>query len=104
MCRRAHGAAFVTWASSPDGSYNITDPANLLRWYHSSAEAERGFCTRCGSTLFFRSSKWPGEIHIVSANFVDALDRQPQAHVHYDTHVDWFAVNDNLRKKPAPTS
>lgn len=104
MCRRAHGAAFVTWVGVESPQARIDDPAGLLRWYASSAEAERGFCSRCGSTLFFRSSKWPGELHIVVANFSDPLDRAPQVHVNYDMHVDWFSVNDNLRKKPAPAS
>jgi hypothetical protein len=42
-------------------------------------------------------------MHVVVSNFEDALDRAPQAHVFYDTHVAWFEVNDSLPKKPAPT-
>jgi hypothetical protein len=102
-CRRAHGAAFVTWAGFPLERFRIDDPERQLRWYQSSAKAERGFCAHCGSTLFFRSAHWPGEMHVVVSNFEDALDRAPQAHVYYDTHVAWFEVNDSLPKKPAPT-
>jgi len=104
MCRRAHGAAFVTWVGVESPQARVDDPSGALQWYASSAEAERGFCKRCGSSLFFRSSKWPGELHLVVANFAEPMDRAPQAHVNYDTHVDWFAANDDLRKKPAPTS
>lgn len=102
LCRRAHGAAFVTWAGFDAARCRIEDTEGALRWYASSPGAERGFCSRCGSTLFFRSQRWPGELHIVRANFRDALDRQPQAHVFYDTRVDWYAVGDALPKKPAP--
>ena len=28
------------------------------------------------------------------------LDQAPAAHVFYDTHVAWLAVNDDLPKKP----
>jgi hypothetical protein len=100
MCRRAHGAAFVTWVGMDNGRVRIDDPQGRLQWYDSSPGAQRGFCARCGSTLFFRSERWPGELHIVRANFVDPVDRAPQAHVFYDTHVDWFTVNDGLPTKP----
>lgn len=103
MCQRAHGAAFVTWVSVDPSQVIVHDPENKLYWYTSSPEAERGFCMHCGSSLFFRSSRWPDELHIVRANFVELLDRDPQVHGFYDTHVSWFVVNDNLPKKPAPT-
>ena len=103
MCRRAHGAAFVTWAGFDAAQVRIDDAQGLLRWYDSSPGAERGFCTRCGSTLFFRSERWAGELHIVVGNFRDALDRLPQAHVFWDEHVPWAAVDpdDRLPRKGA---
>jgi hypothetical protein len=104
MCRRAHGAAFVTWVSVPTPQIRTDDPNGLLNWYPSSTDAERGFCRRCGSTLFFRSSKWPGEWHIALANFIDPLDRSPQVHAYYETHVDWFVPNDDLPKRQGRTT
>jgi hypothetical protein len=102
ICRRAHGAAFVTWVGMHEQQCIIEDGDNLLRWYDSSPGAQRGFCSRCGSTLFFRSNGWLGELHIVLANFVDQVDRAPQVHVFFDTHVDWYTVADHLPKKPPP--
>lgn len=101
MCRRAHGAAFVTWAGFPNERARIEDPHGQLRWYVSSPAAERGFCLRCGSTLFFRSTRWPDELHVVVANLHQPLDRAPQAHVFWDSHVAWADVdpNDGLRRK-----
>lgn len=101
MCRRAHGAAFVTWAGFHADTVTTTDPHGALRWYASSPGAQRGFCTRCGSTLFFRAERWADELHIVVANIREPLDRAPQAHVFWDSHVDWADVdpNDGLRRK-----
>ena len=93
MCRRAHGAAFVTWVGSEVANATIDDPQSVLRWYASSVGAERGFCTRCGSTLFFRSERWPGELHIVLANFNEPVDRAPQAHVFWSAHVAWSTTD-----------
>ena len=35
---------------------------------YEGAFRERGFCAVCGSTLFFRSPGWPGELHAVLAD------------------------------------
>ena len=100
--RRAHGAAFVTWVGVEESRARIDDAQATLRWYASSPGAERGFCSHCGSMLFFRGQRWPGELHIVRANFDEPVDREPQVHVHYDTHVDWVALDpaDGLPRKP----
>lgn len=102
QCRRAHGAAFVTWVGVRDERARIDDPHHQLRWHASSAQAERGFCGRCGSPMFFRSSRWPGELHIARALFTTAIDREPQQHAYHDTHVDWVQLGDTLPRKPAP--
>ncbi|MBD8524522.1 GFA family protein [Pseudomarimonas arenosa] len=102
MCRHAHGAGYVTWLGMAAERCQIQDPEQQLRWYASSPEAERGFCARCGSPLFFRSSRWAGELHIAFAQIRDAVDRQPQAHVFWDSHVAWATpADDGLPRKGA---
>ena len=79
----------------------VDDPRNRLVWYRSSGQGERGFCSRCGSTLFFRSERWAGELHVTLANFSGPVDRSPQAHVFWDSHVDWVTLDaeDGLPRK-----
>lgn len=89
QCRRAHGAGFVTWLGFDEARCEIDDTEQTLRWYASSPPAQRGFCVRCGSTMFFRSSRWPGELHLAAGILDDAPDRSPHAHVHWGNHVDW---------------
>ena len=103
LCQRAHGAGVVTWVGFEAPQVQIHDPEDRLTWFESSPGAERGFCSHCGSTLFFRSQKWAGELHIVRSNFDTALDREPQVHVYYDTHAAWLpTADDGLPRKPAP--
>lgn len=102
MCQRAHGAAFVTWVSVDESQMTVRDPEERLTWHESSADSKRGFCARCGSQLFFRSSRWPREWHIARALFTTPVDREPQVHAFYETHVSWFTVNDELPKQPSP--
>ena len=106
LCRRAHGAAFVTWVGMDATRCAIEDPWSRLQWYESSAGAERGFCSHCGSMLFFRSERWAGELHIARAQVVGEVDRAPQAHVYWDTHVEWVQIDerDGLPRKPDPGS
>jgi len=103
MCQRGAGSAFVTWVGLDETRCQIDDPADRLRWFHSSDQGRRGFCSRCGSPLFFRSSRWPGELHVTLANFSDPIDRAPQAHVFWDTHADWVRLDehDGLPRKTA---
>jgi hypothetical protein len=96
MCRRAHGAAFVTWTGVPSVQFQITAGKEHLAAYRSSEHATRSFCNVCGSTLLFESSRWPGEVHVVVANLVDPLDRAPEAHVFYDDRVSWVELGDDL--------
>jgi hypothetical protein len=101
-CRRAHGAAFVTFVGLDADKVELRDADRRLTWYRAGTGGERGFCATCGSTLFFRSPRWPGELHAVLAYFVVPVDRAPQAHGYLDTLVDWVTVVDQLPKKPDP--
>jgi hypothetical protein len=100
MCRRAHGAAFVTWVGLEEQRCRIEDARGALRWHASSPGARRGFCSACGSPQFFRSERWPGELHVPLAHFDAPIDRQPQLHVEWNAHVPWFPFEDALPKKP----
>lgn len=96
FCRRAHGAAFVTWFGVPEARFRFLEGEAQVKWYASSKQGRRGFCAKCGSTLFYTSSLSPGEVHIALANMTDNIDRKPELHVFFDAHVDWFAFSDDL--------
>ncbi len=98
MCQRAHGAPLVTWVGVADDRFHIGQ-AESLRWYHSSATAERGFCSSCGSPLFFRAERFPGEIHVARAAIEGDIDRAPSAHVYTDSQPDWFRFEDALPRE-----
>jgi hypothetical protein len=66
-CRRAHGASAVAWVGVATPQFKIDCGASSLKWYQSSSESERGFCTACGTRILFRSKKWPGETHMALA-------------------------------------
>ena len=95
-CRRAHGAAFVTWIGFPANA--VTTKETELRWYASSEKSERGFCARCGTKLFFRSQLAPGELHVALACVDDPSAFRPTAHIFWEARVAWFPFTDDLPK------
>ncbi len=101
-CQRAHGAAFVTWVGMDAASVEIADPGAALRWFSPAGDADRGFCGICGSSMFFQSRRWPGELHVARALIADRVDREPQGHAYFDTHVSWVRVDDQLPATPDP--
>ena len=98
MCRRNHGAGYVTWLAVPRGQFRLeSDEAGLTR-YRSSDHGSRSFCRSCGSSLFCESSHYPEIVDVVLANMQGAIDRAPEAHIYFDDRAAWVAVNDALPK------
>jgi hypothetical protein len=89
MCRRAHGAGFVTWVGFDRASFTIESGDETLSRYASSAQATRSFCSRCGSMIFFESGHWPGEIHVTLASLDAAEGLEPQVHSYWSSRVPW---------------
>lgn len=96
MCRKVHGAGYVTWAGFEQDRFHLEKGEQDLVWFQSSDQGRRGFCRHCGSSMLFRSERWPGEMHVALGSIDGPIDREPQAHVFHDTHVDWMPLDDAL--------
>ncbi len=103
MCRRAHGAGFVTWVGSASDAFRLLSGEAELRRYQSSAEATRSFCGRCGTMLFFESSRWPGEIHVTLAHLDSDAGLTPQAHAYWSNRAPWADFSGHDLPKVEPT-
>ncbi|MBX7145939.1 MAG: GFA family protein [Alphaproteobacteria bacterium] len=98
MCRKAQGAPFVTWVGVLKKNF-VLNLYKSLTDYHSSPDAQRSFCSICGSPLFFQSKRWPEEIHITRASLPDNTNLQPTAHCFYSDKAPWIDIHDSLPKK-----
>lgn len=96
MCRRPHGASFVTWTGVPPARLTVTAGADQIASYQSSAEGRRRFCRVCGSQLFCQTE--PEVVDIALAALHGKIDRDPEAHYYYDSRAEWTHVNDDLPK------
>jgi hypothetical protein len=102
MCRRASGAASLT---------HVHFRIEAFAWiqgeptrYRSSAEAERGFCDRCGSTLTMHETVLDDRVQVA----LGSLDRpegvRPDDHVWTKSQLPWLGIDDDLPRFPRSSS
>jgi hypothetical protein len=48
--------------------------------------------------MFFRSSRWAGEMHIALPYVDGDIGREPGVHVYWDRRVEWINLDDELKK------
>ncbi len=96
MCRRPHGASFVTWTGVPPERLTIIKGGKDIATYRSSEHGTRRFCRICGSQMFCQTE--PEVVDIALAALHGKIDRDPEAHYYYDSRAEWTNVNDDLPK------
>lgn len=91
QCRRTSGHI---WASivAKDGTYRITSD-DTLKWFASSDKAERGFCTECGSSLFYRMHERP-ELAIASGTLDQPTGLALKRHIFAGDKADYYDISD----------
>jgi hypothetical protein len=92
MCRRVSGAAFLTFAHFPLGAFTWIDGAPTR--YRSSADAERGFCPRCGSTLSMHEAILPDRVQVALGSLDTPEAVRPDDHVWTESQLPWLRIDD----------
>jgi hypothetical protein len=80
MCRKAHGAAFATYASARRRDFRWLAGEDWVQVYSSSPGVERTFCRQCGSTLQFIEDKKPDSVEIALGTLDDDPTIRPNYH------------------------
>jgi hypothetical protein len=47
--------------------------------------------------MFFRSERWPDEVHVARAALPDHVGLEPRAHYFFDDRAPWAIVDDALQ-------
>lgn len=107
MCRRPHGASYVTWAVVASKQFRITSGEEHLQTYASSAHGRRQFCAVCGSQMFCWHEGPDGSpaqvIDVALASLHSDIDRRPEAHYFFDSRADWTGIADDLPRFGGPS-
>ena len=95
QCRKMSGP-FMAATSVPNDRFTITKDETLA-WFRSSDQAERGFCNRCGSPLFWRGV---GDDRIsICMGALDHSDHMTSSgHIFVADKAGWYDLTDDLPK------
>ena len=94
MCRKAHGAAFATWAIVDAGQFRWTSGAEHVQRYDSSSGTQRCFCRTCGSPLVAMHAGAVGEV--AAGSLDDDPGARPREHIFVGSKACWHDITDAL--------
>jgi hypothetical protein len=95
-CRKAHGAAFGTYARVNHADFSFISGEGDVTSYRSSPDVLRTFCKQCGSTLqFIRESK-PQSFSLAIGTLDDDPGIRPLHHIFVNSKAPWFEITDGL--------
>ena len=102
ICRRVSGAPMMCF---------VHFPAEAFRWlsgapkrYRSSANAERGFCPLCGSTLTMHESVLGDRVQVALGSLDTPERAEPDDHVWTRQQLPWLHIEDDLPRFPTISS
>ncbi len=81
MCRKAHGAAFGSYAAAKAEQFRVVAGGTLIARYASSPGVTRTFCSRCGSTLQFLSATNPEIVDVALGTLDDDPGIRVERHI-----------------------
>ncbi len=93
QCRKTSGH-YVSATQVGAGQLKITKDTTL-QWYRSSSLAERGFCGRCGSSLFWRHEGDNGATSVMSGTLDGASGITTEKHIFVADKGDYYDIADN---------
>ena len=101
QCRRTSGHFVAASAVDARGLRLVDD--TTLQWYRSSDSAQRGFCSRCGSNLFWKPDH--GQHISIMAGCID----QPSGlvakeHIFVNNPGEYYTIDDGLPQFPGDSA
>lgn len=79
QCRRTTGH-FLAATAARHANFTVVKDSGL-KWYQSSPGARRGFCSECGSTLFWEGRGKP-HVSIAAGTLDDSSGLRTVCHIH----------------------
>ena len=97
QCRKFSGHYYVG-TDVPRSAVEISG-AEGISWYYSSQGVRRGFCTRCGCSMFFDrpAQNWIG---LSMGAFDGATDTHTEFHIFVAEKGDYYEIADGLPQYP----
>lgn len=101
QCRQWSGHLWASVNAAYD-TLKLTKGEERLRWYRSSDHARRGFCTNCGSALFWHADKlddYKRRVAVASGTVNAPTGFHLAEHIFMDDKGDYYEVSDDAPQK-----
>jgi hypothetical protein len=97
QCRKAF-TNYAAFSAAQRGDLNIEN-AERITWFESSPGVRRGFCSRCGSALFWdRASN--GFVSVSGGSLDQPSGLNQVRHIFMDDKADFYEIGDGLEQFP----
>jgi len=93
QCRKQSGHRYAT-AGARTSDVEIQGTASVT-WFRASPHAERGFCSTCGSHLFWKSLN-EDDMSILAATIDEPTGLRMANHIFVDDKADYYEITDGL--------
>lgn len=93
QCRKQTGLYYAATRAA-DAAVEITDGGSLV-WFQSSDTSRRGFCSKCGSALFWKRDG-DDHISILAGSFDEPSDLKIGRHIFVADKGDFYEITDGL--------
>ena len=95
QCLRTHGH-FSAYTQVEKKIFELVNNDGL-KWYNSSKKARRGFCNKCGASIFYEifGSK---KISIAAGMLDEVVGLVSKEHIFFDEKLNYYEINDKLKK------
>ena len=95
QCRKTHGI-YGAYSNVKDKDIKFINKKNL-GWFKSSKNAKRGFCKKCGASIFFKI-KNSDNISIAAGMFDKPTKLKTMRNIFVRTKSDFYKITDKLPK------
>jgi len=95
QCMRTHGN-YAAYTSCKEENIKFLNK-KTLKWYKSSRKAKRGFCNKCGASIFFKriNTKY---ISISAGIFNNPTGLTTKMNIFTKGKLDYYSLNNKLPK------
>lgn len=96
ICRRLHGAAFVSWGGVKRDDFTYRSGESETRKYAFSEKADSIFCVHCGSRLLVDYKPETDMLYLALGTVVGDVDCPPGFHQFVGSKADWYEISDDF--------
>ena len=94
QCMKTHGN-YSAYTSCLEKNISFVNKQSL-KWYHSSKKAKRGFCSRCGASIFFKKIN-SESLSIAAGMLQNPTHLKTKSNIFTKGKLDYYKLNTKIK-------